>query len=73
MVVSEDGVDMTQWGFLALADGAQRDYAQARPGTGIGAPESEPETESGFDGEGAAPGVELDRMRNELAQVQARL
>jgi hypothetical protein len=78
MAVSEDGVnkngvDMTQWAFFAQAEGAPRDYAQARPSTGIDDPGSEPETESGSDGEGAAPGVEFDRMRSKLAQVQARL
>ena len=67
--VDMDGVDITQWAFFAQADGA----AQARPGTGINDPESEPETESGSDSEGAAPGAELDCMRNKLAQVQARL
>ena len=71
--VDMDGVNMTQWAFSTQSDGASRDYAQARPGTGIDDPESEPETESGSDSEGAAPSAELDCMRNKLAQVQARL
>ena len=42
MTVSEnDVVNMTNWAFFTQADRAPRDYAQARPGTGIDNPERE--------------------------------